>query len=331
MKVLVTGATGFVGSHLVQALLRRGDEVRIVVRSDARARSLAAAGAQVIVGDLGDLSTMRGVTEGIEVVFHMVSAMRGSDAVFEKVDVLGTQWLLSEAERTGVRRFVYPGTLAAYALAPQPDGATLNEQSAFDEPTLLGSYARAKARAEEALLSMQRRGKLEGVIVRLGLTCGAGTDVLPAHVCRVVSPNLVILFGDGSVPLPLTIVDNAVDALILAATVPGISGEAFNIVDDDVLTQREYLDLYKVSTGSSPRVLRMPRAAYYTLGAVTELAAAARRKEPATTRYRVKSRLRRVRWDCSKAHRLLQWRPRIPLREGLAQIFRAHVADSKVA
>lgn len=331
MKVLVTGATGFVGSHLVHALLRRGDEVRIVVRSEARARSLATAGAQVIVGDLGDPSTLGGVTDGVAVVFHMVSAMRGSDAVFEKVDVQGTQWLLNEAERTGVRRFVYPGTLAAYALARQPDGAILDEHCGFDEPNLLGSYARAKARAEEAVFSMHRRGKLQGVVVRLGLTCGVGTDVLPAHVCRVVSPNLVLLFGDGSVPLPLTMVDNAVDALILAATIADISGEAFNIIDDDVLTQRAYLDLYKASTGSLPRVLRLPRAAYYALGALTELAAAVRKKEPATTRYRVKSRLRRVRWDCSKAHRLLQWRPRIALREGLAKTFRTHASDSRIA
>jgi nucleoside-diphosphate-sugar epimerase len=63
---------------------------------------------------------------------------------------------------------------------------------------------------------------------------------------------------------------------------------------------------------------------YYTLGALSEIVAAARRKEAATTRYRVRTRLRRVHWDCSKARRMLQWRPIVPLREGLRTIFQAH-------
>jgi nucleoside-diphosphate-sugar epimerase len=327
VKALVTGATGFVGIHLVPALLQRGDTVRILARTEARAAPLRSAGAEVIIGDLAQPATVAGIADGMEVVFHLVSAMRASDAVFERVDVQGTERLILEAERAGVRRFVYPGTLSAYPLAEERDGAVIDERRPLDSSGLLGNYARSKARAEEAVLAAQRRGRMEGVIVRLGWTCGEGAAVFPPHVCRVLTPKVMLLFGDGSVPLPLTFIDNAVDALILAATVPGIGGESFNIVDDDSLTQRQYIELYMQSTGALPRVLKLPRLAYYTLGALTEIAAAARNKEPTTTRHRVRARLRRVRWDCSKAHRVLRWQPRVPLRTGLAQVFRAYIAS----
>jgi nucleoside-diphosphate-sugar epimerase len=328
MKALVTGATGFLGAHLTRALLQRGHTVRILARSAERAAELRAAGAEVRVADASDERSLQGCAAGMDVVFHLIRSPTSASAeVFERVDVRGTAEMLAEAERAGVRRLVYVSTLAGYPLAQQRDGATIDETAAFDDSGLLGNYVRAKARAEAVVLGAHRKGRIETVIVRLGLVCGVGTSVLPAHVCQPVKPGLVILFGDGRVPLPLTYVDNAVDALILAAEVAGISGESFNIVDDDGLTQRDYLALLRQTANGRPRVLRLPRAAYYALGLVSEIAASARGKEPTTNRYRIRTRLARVRFDCSKAQRMLRWRPRIPLREGLTRAFRVQMGN----
>jgi predicted dehydrogenase/uncharacterized protein YbjT (DUF2867 family) len=320
--VLVTGATGYIGAHLVRALLRQGDSVRILARNPSRTRLLQEAGAEVVVGDLGDEAGVAGIADGMDVVFHLGSAISGSDALFERVDVQGTERLLTEAERAGVRRFVFAGTLSSYKLASQRDGAVLNEKCPIDQTGQLGGYARAKARAEEAIQAAQRRGRMECVVLRIGLVCGMGAPTLPAHVCRAMGSHLLV-FGDGRIPLPLTLIDNAVDALMQAGVVQGIGGEVFNIVDDDVLTQSQYLALYGEAIGEPLQILRLPRLAYYTLGALTEVMAALHKKEPATTRYRVRTRLRSVRWDCSKAHRMLQWQPRVPLRSGLTRSFRA--------
>jgi 2-alkyl-3-oxoalkanoate reductase len=149
--------------------------------------------------------------------------------------------------------------------------------------------------------------------------------VLPAHVCQRAAKDWVILFGDGRVPLPLTYIDNSVDALLLAASAPAAAGESFNIVDDEVITQREYLELLRRSARGKPRVLRLPASAYYGLGLAAEVAAAARKKEPSTNRYRIRNRLAHVRWDCTKARRMLQWQPRVALREGLATVFQDYV------
>jgi len=307
----------------VRALLRRGDDVRVLARSRERAAPLVALGAELVVGDLAETLSIKGSCSGCEVVFHLASAMRGSEAEFRRTDIEGLCALISEAERAGVRRLVYPGTLSSYDLARVPDGTWLDEDSPFDRTGRLGNYARAKSQAEEIVLTASKRRKLEGVIVRLGLVCGPAAATFPPHVGRLVRPNLLVLFGDGTIPLPLVLLENAVQALILAATVPGIGGEAFNIVDAESLTQTDYVALYRRVTGAALRVVRVPRPTYYALGAATALAARLRAKEPTITPYRVRARLRAVRWNCAKAERQLRWHSQVPLRVGLAAAFRS--------
>ena len=135
----------------------------------------------------------------------------------------------------------------------------------------------------------------------------------------------VVVFGTGRIPLPLVLADNAVAALALAADTPGIGAETFNIVDDERLTQREYRQLLEQCNGGMPRVVHLPRAVYYGIGLAAELAAFARGKQPQATRYSIRSRLALVQLDCSKAKRVLRWQPSVPLRGGLASIFRAAI------
>jgi len=325
MKALVTGATGLVGSALVRRLLQRGEDVRILARTAEAAAALRQLGAEVRLGDLGSPASLDGLTEGIDTVFHLASVMRGSMADFERVDIRGTEQLLAQSCRSGVDRYVYAGTLAGYPPRGRGERAVIDERSPLDVTGQLGNYALAKSRCETMVMAANG-GKLECVVVRLGLVCGVGAPLFPPHVCKVIGRNWVVLFGEGDVPLPLVLIDNAVDALVLGGTVPGIGGEAFNVVDDDILTQREYLDWLQQCTGGVPRVLRLPLIAYYVLGLISELSAAATHAEPETTRYRIRSRLARVQWDCSKAKRLLHWRPRVALREGLARSFRGYTA-----
>ena len=324
MRALVTGGTGLIGSQLVLALLRRGDAVRVLARCAERSAPLASAGAEVVMGDLAAPMSLAALTEGVEVVFHLASAMRAPDAIFRQVDGAGTDWLIARAEASGVRRLVYAGTLSGFDLVHVPHGAALDEDSPLDPRSRMGAYARAKSSAEQAVLAAHRRGRIQGVIVRLGLVCGATASSFPAHVGRFVKPHTVVVFGDGGVPLPLLYIDNAVEALLLAGSVPEAAGETFNVVDEPMLTQREYLTLYQQAAGTRLRVLKLPRLAYYALGAAVQLAARARGKEPETTVYRVRARLRHVRWNCAKAQRILNWRTRVPLAEGLGESFRGN-------
>ena len=326
MRALVTGGTGLIGSHLALALLRRGEAVRVLARSPAKAAALAAAGAEVVPGDLARQRMAVGLAAGVDVIFHLASAMRGSGEDFERTDIRGTEALLAEAERAGVRRVVYPGTLSSYDLVGARPGATLDEHHPLDRSGRLGAYALAKMRAEALVRAARRPGGLESVILRLGLTCGGSSELFPSHVGSRLDPQTILIFGDGAAPLPLVHVDNTVEALILAGSVPGIDGEIFNIVDEPALTQLQYLALYERATGRRMRLIRAPRAAYYLLGALSGGAARVRGREAATTLYRVRARLRPVYWDCRKARERLQWRPRVSLEEGLSEAFRAQAS-----
>jgi nucleoside-diphosphate-sugar epimerase len=322
LKALVTGATGFIGSHLVRALLQRGNQVRILARKANKAAPLRNAGAEVRFGDLTAAPSLEGVAEGMDAVFHLGSAMRGSATAFERVDIQGTEQLLAESQRAGVGRFVYASTLAGYPPRSRRTTTVVDESQPLDDTGLLGHYARSKARCEEAVLTANAHRGTECVVVRLGLVCGVGADLYPPHVCKPIGAERVILFGDGSVPLPLTLIDNAVEALMLGATAPHIGGEIFNIVDEEVLTQLDYLNLLRNCTGGLPHVLRLPLGTYYALALLSEMLAVVRRTDPETTRYRIRSRFSRVRWDCSKARRTLHWHPQVSLRAGLEAVFR---------
>ena len=329
MRSLVVGASGFVGSHLVRALLARGDQVRAMVRSETRGQALRAQGAEIRVGDLAKPETLQRVADGIEVVYHLGSAMAGPWELFEVVDIDGTSHLIDQCVKSGVRRLVYAGTLSGYPVADLPEPVRVDETVPLDSSGLLGNYARAKQQAEELIKQAGQRGSLEVVIVRPGLVCGAGTSPYPPHVCKPVPGGALILFGDGSVPLPLTYIDNAIDALVLGGSTAGIAGRTFNIVDDDVVTQAEYLRLLAEAGDRPVRVIRLPRLAYYMLGLASEMVARLRKKEAVTNRYRVRTRLRHVRWDNAEAKRLLGWSPRVPLREGLKRAFRSSATESR--
>ncbi|MGH9642868.1 MAG: NAD-dependent epimerase/dehydratase family protein, partial [Terriglobales bacterium] len=130
MRALVTGATGLVGSHLVRSLLRRGDTVRALARTESGTLDMRTRGAEIRFGDLGAPSDLGGITEGVDAVFHLASSVGGGADDLERVDVRGTAWLLAEARRSGVGRFVYPGTLSAYP--PRSTGAVIDETSPLD-------------------------------------------------------------------------------------------------------------------------------------------------------------------------------------------------------
>lgn len=319
MTALVTGATGFIGSHLVRSLAERGVRVRALARNPKRAEHLVGPNVEVVIGDFGDPEVIDGLAEGVDVVFHLASVMRGKDwSEFQRVDVDGGAHLIAEAKRAGVRRFIFTSTLGAYALAELRDGAVVTEEM-IDSPDRVGYYSRAKLLVERMLADEQSAGTLETVVTRPGLVFGPGTSPYLPHMPHLgnLRGDRYIIFGDGKVPLALTYVDNVVNALWLAATSPDAPGHTFTLVDDNLPTQRGYVGKLAELTGRPLRVTAVPKAGAYLIGAAIESLAGAARKKPPTTRRLLLGKTTKLTFDSSRAKKILGWRPEVAWEEGL--------------
>jgi 2-alkyl-3-oxoalkanoate reductase len=315
---LVTGATGFIGRHLVRTLAQRGIRVRALARDPRRAQSLVQRNVDVVIGDFADAQIFEGLAEGVDTVFHLASVMTGSAEEFEQVDLAGTRRLIDEAKRAGVRRVVFTSTMGAYALAGLADGAVVNEEM-VDEPARVGNYARAKLLIEQMLSAAHQAGHFESVITRPGLVFGPGTSPLLEHLPHLGSlrGDRYLVFGDGRVPLQLTYVDNTVEALWLCATVPEAAGQTFTLIDDDLPTQREFVTKLAALTGRPLRVASIPRAGAYLIGLGVEVLFGLLKKRPPTTRRLLLGKTAKLTFDTSRAKCVLGWTPEIHWQEGL--------------
>lgn len=151
MRVLVTGGTGFLGRHLVRALVERGHEVTVLYRSERRLRHLP--DVQTIRGDVRDAASIRGCAHGVEVVFHLAGEVAWGRHLRHRMlegHVAGTRHLIAEAKRVQVSRFILTSSAAAVGFSD--DGTPLDESSPFNGDRLNIGYAIAKRQAEEEVL-----------------------------------------------------------------------------------------------------------------------------------------------------------------------------------
>ena len=315
---LVTGATGFIGRHLVRFLAERGVHVRAMARDPERGRALAGPNVEVVIGDFGDAAAIDGICTGMDTVFHLASVMKGTAEEFERVDLAGGRRLLEDAVRAGVRRFVFTSTMGAFKLGGLRDGSVVTEEMS-DDPEHVCHYSRAKLLMERLLIDANERGAIEAVVLRPGLVFGEGISPYLEHLPHLGSFNgdRYTVFGDGEVPLQLTYVGNVVDALWRSATSPDAPGQTFTIIDDDVPTQREFVRRLAELTARPLAVKTIPRPAAWLIGIGVETAAGALRRKPPTTRKLLLGKTAKLAFDCSRAKRVLGWRPTVSWDEGL--------------
>jgi predicted dehydrogenase/nucleoside-diphosphate-sugar epimerase len=327
-KVLVTGANGLIGRHLVRRLLEKGNRVRLFVRRQPEAEWMTDANVEVFLGDLGDPAAVDLAVEGTEIVYHVGAAMKGGAHDHERGTLCGTQNVVDSMLRQNVQRLVYISSLSClHAAAARRDDVITEDWPIEPFPRKRGAYTQAKTAAEKIVLDAVRDRHLRAVLLRPGRIFGPGMTLLTPEVARRVGNALVVL-GDGTRELPLVYVEDVIDAIVLAAETSEFDGNVFHIVDRTRITQNQVIRDYISRNARNARVIHVPVAIVYSLALGIELLSKILKRQAPLSRYRLKSALARMRFDCSRAENDLGWRPRVGVACGLQETMASERASS---
>ena len=319
--ILVTGASGFIGRHLVGRLLTLGHRVRVLVRRPPEDPCLLDPRVEVTQGDLRDLAMVTRAVTGMRLVYHLGAAMRGTPADFEQGTVTGTRNVVAAVTANPATKLVYVSSLSVLHAVAAHAGSVVREDWPLEpQPDLRGSYTGTKLRAEAIVRDAVRTQRMKAVIIRPGQVFGPGAELMTPAVARKAGRWLVII-GDGQLVLPLIYVEDLVDALLSAADRDVFDGSVFHIVDETAVTQNELAERYAATTPEHLRVVHIPAAAMRGIGAIAQLAATVLGRSAPLSPYRISSALTPMRYDCQAARNQLQWTPRVGARRGLDILF----------
>ena len=314
MHYLVTGATGFVGGHVVDRLLEQGATVRALVLPSEPSEPLRRRGVEVDVGDLTEGTDLAGLVDGVDVVIHCagIVGLTGTPEAMRKVNLEGTVWLLAACNTTSLARFVFMSSSVIYGSASSP---VTEDRSA--QP--VGPYAESKWAAEQAIWRYHAEHGLPAVVLRPAIIYGPGDRLTWPRLERALRRRVLPLPDGGKRILDLVYVSDVVEALLAAASRPEAVGHAYNITDGEIHSYRDILLAYEQASGRRPRILPIPSKAL--MGTLQRLFRMMQTLRVPGNWERQSGRLRGLNLDIhyaiDAARRDLAYVPRVGLQEGV--------------
>jgi nucleoside-diphosphate-sugar epimerase len=334
-RILITGAAGFIGARVVQNLLDRGyrnlvcfvrptsdiDAIETIMQNqpvDARV--------EILKGNLLSRKDCEAACEGAGIILHLAAGT--DEKSFPEAflnSVVATRNLLDASlQCTRLRRFVLVSSFAVYSNRNKPQGRLLDESCSIEEsPASRGdAYCFAKVKQEELVSEYGRNHGVRYVVVRPGSVYGARKSDITGRIgLNTFGPYLHL---GGSNTIPFTYVDNCADAIVLAGLVEGVEGEAFNVVDDNLPSSRQFLRLYKKKAKRFHSIY-VPHALSYALCYLWEKYSewSEGQLPPAFNRKRWHAEWKNTRYSNSKLKIKLGWIPKVSTAEGLRRYVEA--------
>lgn len=313
LKVLVTGASGFTGSHLSRLLVASGHFVRALVRRTSGLELLSGVEVERFEGDLGDEVRLRRAVEGVECVFHIAAVYREaklSDSVYREVNVLGTRRLAEAALSEGIP-FLYCSTCGVHG---EVEGVA--DETAPSNPGDI--YQQTKVEAEKIVLELHRERGLRAVILRPVGIYGPG-DRRFLKLFRGVARMRFPMIGSGRTFYHLTHVEDVARGFLRAAETPAAFGEAFILAGARYTTVEELVRLIAEKAGVPPPRFHWPARPVYAAAAICEDLCRPFGIEPPLHRRRLDFYLKNRAFRIDKARRVLGWEPQVDLETGIVQ------------
>jgi dihydroflavonol-4-reductase len=308
MKCFVTGATGFLGSHVAYQLHSRGAELRLLIRPSSRTENVADLAAERVIGDLRDAESLKRGMDGCDFVFHVAADYRLWAADGQELyqsNVEGTRNILQAARDSGVRRVVYTSSVATMGFSN--NGRMTDESTPVALANMIGDYKRSKFMAEQLVIEAARGGQ---DVVMVNPTTPIGErDIKPTPTGRVVVDFLKRKFP-AYVDTGLNLVDvkDCAEGHLLAMD-KATPGERY-ILGGENLTLKQILDKLAAITALPSPSIRLPYAVAYATGVVDTLVTGKiRNREPRVTLDSVRMGRKKMFVNSAKAERELGWNP----------------------
>ncbi len=319
---LVTGATGFTGSHLVRTLAAGGHPIRVIARSAARAGEILPRGVEVVEGDLTDRATVERAVTGAHTIFHLAAVYRQAkhrDEQYARVHVEATRLLLDAARTQAVVRFVHCSTVGVHGHVASPPA---DEQAPYGPGDV---YQRTKLEGEQLALSYHRRYGLPVTVARPTAIYGPG-DTRLLKLFRLIARRRFVVLGSGEIYYHMVHVDDLVRGLRLLGTHPAAPGEVFILGGEHYHTLREVAALIAEAVGVPKPWLRLPARPFQIAGSICEKVCIPFGIEPPIHRRRVDFFTKSRAFTIDKARRLLGYRPEVSLRDGIGTTLEWYLA-----
>ena len=314
MRVLITGANGFLGSHVAEELARQGHELRLLLRRSSQLTNLEDVSYERVEGDVRDEESLQAATQGVEAVVHLAgltAALRERDYV--AVNAAGAATLAKAAREAGVKRFVYLSSLAAQG--PSSDGRPV--PNALPRP--ISAYGRSKLAGELAVLGY--RDWLDVAVVRAPPVYGPrDRGFLPLF--KLAKWGFIPLFDDGLHQLSWVYATDAAAAIALVASAAP-SGAIYTLSDGEPHSWLELATLLQEALDKKVRMPRVPRLLYAVAGRAAGLTSMLTRRPLPLSPEKV-AEMRERYWVCDHERLTAEfgWQPRVDAREGIGLTLR---------
>ncbi|NTV89087.1 MAG: NAD-dependent epimerase/dehydratase family protein [Clostridiales bacterium] len=319
-KVLVTGASGFLAKHLINELINKN----YIVRTLSRKKVIPFENnenMEVFYGDIRNQACVEKAVAGVDIIYHCASITtnKGLWRNFEETNIAATKNLLEAAKKFAVKRFVYVSSVAVYGVDNGKRKTVITESHEYAEDLPRYSYyAKSKIEAERLVFDYHKTAGLPTVVIRPGIIFGPGG--------KNISNKKRFVFGASNKVLPYIYVKNVVDALVLAGSKDIAVGQAYNVVDDEQITQGEFRRKIINVTDTKKISIFVPQFVMFAVACLLDLITIIMKNNssPPFSIFHYKSLVRNMVYSNEKIKTELSWSPSISLDQGIIKT----IADS---
>ena len=320
-KILVTGASGFLGTRLVELLAQKGYPVRALVRKLSNTKKLKACGVEIFFGDVADLESLRPAFRGIDMVVHTAADTAGNERDGEWSTIRGTRNVLDLCGQGGIRKLIYISSCAVYGVADYRKGAVVGEDATLERfPEKRGFYSWSKLKADQIIAEAITKGPMPIISLRPGTIWGPGGETFTPMMGFSLGEKLFAVIGNGKFVLPFVYIDNLVEAIVRGIENQGAGGGVYNVVDTERITKREYMNKLVKKLHPGATCLYIPYSFLYSAVYIQEQLFSWMGRKPFLTRYRLNSSQKSILYDSSKLQKELGWKPSVTLEEGVNSV-----------